>query len=125
VYGSSSRKRPQKAVPNILSYARPHILTSEVEGVGFGSTDGSAMKVVKDKREKLQAAVLKKALEDYPKQVDKLCTAFLMALPGPHSPHHSSERLCVFFSACPPSVAGTEWGSTWETGGSTRTGSRF
>ena len=93
----------------------PDILTSEVEGVGLGSEDGTTRKLVTDEREKLRAAVLKKALEDYPnqaarsviawKQRDKLCTAFLVALPGPHTSLSSpqfGEALCVIL--CMPSL---------------------
>ena len=93
----------------------PYLLTSEVEGVGLGSEDGSTRKLVTDEREKLRAAVLKKALEDYPnqaarsviawKQRDKLCTAFLVALPGPHTSLSSpqfGEALCVIL--CMPSL---------------------
>ena len=93
----------------------PEILATEVEGVGQGSLDGSTRKRLSEEREKLRAEVFKKGLTDHPdraaraviawKNRDKLCTAFLMVLPGPHtsiSSPHFSEALCVLL--CLPSL---------------------
>ena len=69
-------------------------LSVEVEGIGEGTTDGSTRKKVTEERETMRAAVLKKALADYEdpsarpvmswKQRDKLSSAFLLNIPGPH-----------------------------------------
>ena len=70
-------------------------LTIPVEGIGEGSVDGSTRAKVVKEREELRAKVLKQALADYPditarpvwswKQRDKLCTAFLLNIPGAHT----------------------------------------
>ena len=67
---------------------------SPVEGVGDGSVDGSSRKRLGEVREQVFARVMKRGLLLYPdqstcpvsswKERDKLSTAFLLSLPGPH-----------------------------------------
>jgi hypothetical protein len=93
----------------------PDILASEVLGVGLGSEDGTTRKRITEEREKIRAAVFMKGLADYPdpasraviawKNRDKLSTAFLTALPGPHSSLSSpqfGEALCLLL--CLPAL---------------------
>ena len=85
------------------------------EGVGEGRTDGSTRAEVTKEREKLRVDVLEKALENYEdpnartvmswKQRDKLSSAFLLDIPGPHS-SLSSPIFCEAVAAmlCVPSL---------------------
>jgi hypothetical protein len=95
------------------------------EGVGEGRTDGSTRAEVTKERDKLRVDVLEKALENYEdptsrpvmswKQRDKLSSAFLLDIPGPHcSP--SSPIFCEAVAVSQPCYvypawyAGTGWG---------------
>ena len=87
-----------------------------MEGVGEGSTDGSAKRRVVGQRKKLRGSVIGKALELHPDQLarpvlawpqlDKLSSAWLLAYPGPHSGLPTtvfSEAVCSHL--CLPSPA--------------------
>ena len=85
------------------------------EGLGEGATDGSTRAEVTEQREKLRVSVLEKALAEYEdqtarpvmswKQRDKLSSAFLLDIPGPHS-SLSSPIFCEAVAAmlCVPSL---------------------
>ena len=86
-----------------------------VEAVGDGRTDGSTRRIVTEKRERMRAQVLSRALEVHVNQqarpvlvwpqFDKLSTAWLLALPGPHSGLSSqvfSKALCAYLCLLSP-----------------------
>ena len=86
------------------------------EGIGDGSEDGSTRKRLCEKKEQLLGRVLKRGLLLHPDQTtgpvsswkerDKLSTAFLLSLPGPHYGIPSdmfSEALATLL--CAPSPA--------------------
>ena len=70
-------------------------LSRAQEGIGDGAEDGSTRTKVTKEREEMRAAVLNRGLEDYRdpgarpvmsrKQRDKLCSAFLLNVPGAHT----------------------------------------
>ena len=88
----------------------PEILNSEAEGFGLGAEWGSRQAVLKE-RERILKIVMEKALGQFPDQAampvmawknrDKLTTAFLLELPGPHNQWTSAEwgeALCLLLS---------------------------
>ena len=78
----------------------PEIFTTTAQGFGSGALSTSRQKILEG-RELLLAATLTKALTHYPdkssmavkgwKNRDKLSTAFLLELPGPHNVWSSME----------------------------------
>ena len=91
-------------------------LSVTVEGIGEGSTDGSTRKKIIEQRETLRGAALTKALQIHEDQgarpvwvwpqLDKLSSAWLLSLPGPHTGLSSqifSEAVCA--NLCIPSPA--------------------
>ena len=101
-------QREARESAGYLGQEVPSILDTAVEAVGLGSVDGSTRRVITQEREKMRAAVLRKALTDYPdpsakpviawRNRDKLTTAFLQELPGPHSSLSSpqfGEAMCL------------------------------
>ena len=91
----------------------PAILATNAAGFGLGAELGSRQAII-EVREPLLAAVVGKALSQYPDQAsnaikawkngDKISTAFLLELPGPH--HHWSlaewgEAICLVLSIPP------------------------
>ena len=89
-------------------------LAVSVEAIGEGSTDGSTRKRIVEQRETLRGSALTKALEIYDDQTarpvlvwpqrDKLSSAWLLSLPGPHNGLSSeifSEAMCS--NLCLPS----------------------
>ena len=89
-------------------------LSVSSEGIGEGSTNGNTRKNIVDQRERLRGLVLNKALEIHENQAarpvwvwpqrDKLSSAWLLSLPGPHnglSAEIFSEAVCA--SLCLPS----------------------
>ena len=85
---------------NFLGIGLPDIFTTTAEGFGSGHPSGSRQKLLEG-REQLLAAVLTKALSEYPDQSamavkawknrDKLSTAFLLDLSGPQNQWSSAE----------------------------------
>ena len=91
-------------------------LAMTVEGAGDGSVNGSTRKKVTEQREKLRGSVIGEALKRYPDQkarpvlvwpqLDKLSSAWLLSLPGPHTGLPTSvfsEAVCSHL--CLPSPA--------------------
>ena len=89
-------------------------LAVEAEAIGEGSTDGSTRQKIVEQREQIRGSVLNKVLETYPDQSarpvwvwpqrDKLSSAWLLSLPGPHNGLTSvifSEAVCM--NLCLPS----------------------
>ena len=95
---------------NFLGEALPEVFSPTAEGFGQGAVSGSRQKMV-ESRELLLAATLGKGLSQYVDQSamavkawknrDKISTAFLLELPGPHNSWPSaewSEALCLILS---------------------------
>ena len=95
---------------NFLGEALPEVFSPTAEGFGQGAVSGSRQKMV-ESRELLLAATLGKGLGQYVDQSamavkawknrDKISTAFLLELPGPHNSWPSaewSEALCLILS---------------------------
>ena len=93
----------------------PTLHSGELEGLGQGRTDGSSRAGMVREVERLRAAALTKAMEEFPdrtarpvmvrKNTDKLSFAFLLCKPGPHSgipSVHFSEQLLALLAV--PSV---------------------
>ena len=91
-------------------------LAMTVEGAGDGSVNGSTRKKVTEQREKLRGSVIGEALKKHPDQnarpvlvwpqLDKLSSAWLLSLPGPHTGLPTSvfsEAVCSHL--CLPSPA--------------------
>ena len=91
-------------------------LASPVEGWGDGADDGSIRRRLTDQLQGLQKAVLEQALEEHPdqgarpvlhcRQLDKVSSAWVSALPGPGTYISSpafSEAMCSYL--CTPSPA--------------------
>ena len=83
----------------------------EVEGVGFGRTDGSTRTILTRQREKLRARVLSKALLEHPDQLDKTSCAWLLATPSTETFIPSNlfreamaAHLCLPSPCCKPMV---------------------
>ena len=83
-------------------------LAITVEGAGDGSVNGSTRRKVTEQREKLRGSVIGEALKKHPDQnarpvlvwpqLDKLSSAWLLSLPGPHTGLPTSvfsEAVCV------------------------------
>ena len=95
---------------NFLGEEMPEIFTPSAEGFGLGAVEGSRQKMVEG-REMLLAATLSKGLSQLAdqgamavtswKNRDKISTAFLLELPGPHDVWSSAEwieALCLLLS---------------------------
>ena len=106
-------KREAEQCCEFLGEEVPEILATTAAGFGLGAEMGSRQKVV-EARESLLAAVLGKALHQYPDQSlnaikawknrDKISTAFLLELPGPHNQWSSAEwgeAICLVLSIPP------------------------
>ena len=93
-------------------------LGREVEGAGEGRVDGSTRRLVTTWLEDTRAAVLEKALENYPDQsarpvwihpqLDKLSQGWILAVPGPEGFTHAefgetvARLLCLPSPCCQP-----------------------
>ena len=106
----NSVRREASQCCNFLGEKMPEIFTPSAEGFGLGAVEGSRQKMVEG-REMLLAATLSKGLSQLAdqgamavtswKNRDKISTAFLLELPGPHDVWSSAEwieALCLLLS---------------------------
>ena len=90
------------------------LLSDPLEGIGQGSSNGSSRKKIVEQLEQLKVKVLDKYFDEFPERQarsvwswrnrDKLSTAWLMSLPGPHSSLSTPEfREAMAVVLCLPS----------------------